>query len=516
MHQIFNLTMLLIALLARTGAASNSYIYLPDKLIQEEISIGSLIVDVSEEIESYNQQHKQTDNLDAATGENQQYAFLDDQKTSTENTYFLLDSVTGRVMSKRYLDRESMCINKHCTNACDTEVRAYVLDPAKSDTNRSAVDKAIQQGAGDCNMNLKILVIPSYNIVTLNIVIQDINDNKPYFRVELMNEAVPENVPIGYKIPIDLAYDPDTGLNSIQYYSMIQAAPAGTLLSSFELIKQTFELVHDETKLLLVVKQKLDREIVAQYNLSISACDGGTPSNCGILKLILNVIDINDHNPVFLKEVYSFSVPENLTPHSVIGQLTAFDMDEGVNGKIKYSINGLAETNKSFLKYFELDADTGVLRLNRQLDFEEKQYFSLNVEAKDCGAGSSPAYATVEIAVIDVNDNPPEITVSFLNALHRNSTKSNTSLMHVYIKENYEPNKFIALASILDRDENAKLNWKVYMNGRLLDSTDKPDEQMLSISILNSNSFTINTGNKSDSLLDREKTPSINVSRSKN
>jgi len=66
------------------------------------------------------------------------------------------------------------------------------------------------------------LVIPSYSIVSLNIIIQDINDNKPLFRVSSMTESVPENVPIGYRIPIDFAYDPDVGVNTIQFYSLSQ------------------------------------------------------------------------------------------------------------------------------------------------------------------------------------------------------------------------------------------------------------------------------------------------------
>lgn len=99
--------------------ALNSYIYLPDKYIQEEISIGSLILDISEEIANYQQQHHQgstsiySDNKNDAASlftepvENQHFTFLEDVQSSTENTYFLLDSITGRITSKRYLDRKA-------------------------------------------------------------------------------------------------------------------------------------------------------------------------------------------------------------------------------------------------------------------------------------------------------------------------------------------------------------------------------------------------------------------------
>lgn len=185
-------------------------ISLPDKLIQEEIPIGSLIVDVAEELEteanrvsssssssSTKSSHRQTN---PGSGENQHYTFLEDSRSSTENTYFLLDPITGRLTSKRYLDREAMCLHKHCAQPCGAEL----------------------PGGGSCTMQLRMLVIPSYQIVSLNVIVQDINDNKPQFRVDTVNLTVPENVPVGYRIPLDLAYDPDVGKNAIQAYTLIQ------------------------------------------------------------------------------------------------------------------------------------------------------------------------------------------------------------------------------------------------------------------------------------------------------
>jgi len=84
------------------------------------------------------------------------------------------------------------------------------------------------------------------------------------------------------------------------------------------------------------------------------------------------------------------------------------------------------------------------------------------------------------------------------------------------MSENTESNKFIAHVSIFDRDsvENGQLDWQVYVNERLISSNEmhSRDDQLLSINKLNSNSFTINTGLKSDALFDRERIPSINVS----
>ena len=187
-----------------------------------------------------------------------------------------------------------------------------------------------------------------------------------------------------------------------------------------------------------------------------------------------------------------------------------------------------ADTLSPQQKYFRLDEDTGVLSLNAPLDYESEQYFSLNVEARDCGVGSLPAYATIEVSVIDTNDNPPEISVSFLNSFFRNysgNTTSqmnqvnqeqggNVSMLNVFMSENIAANTFIAHVSISDRDsvENGQLDWRVFVNDKLVLVNEPSGDQLLSINKLNANSFTISTGVNSHALFDREKMARINVS----
>jgi len=245
--------------------------------------------------------------------------------------------------------------------------------------------------------------------------------------------------------------------------------------------------------------------------LTISACDGGVPSNCGSLKLTLNIADINDHNPVFQHSNYKFTVLENQPAGTLIGQISATDSDQGLNGHVTYSIvnsNSNSMEKNSLLKYFNLDSETGVLTLKTPLDYEDKQLFSLNVEAKDSGAGSLPAYTIIDITVLDVNDNSPEISVSFLNSLKRNVTDDNTQ--NIYMNENYESSKFIAHVSISDMDVNAKLEWKVLMNEKLIADSKSQTKQneCVAINKLNKNSFTVNTGKMK---LDREAMPTVRI-----
>ncbi|CAF0838178.1 unnamed protein product [Brachionus calyciflorus] len=448
---------IIIIYLVPTSSTLGTYLNLIDKKIPEEIPIGSLITDLNEELNLLNT----TRDYDA---ENLHFTFLDDIKTSTENVYFLLDPITGRLTSKRYLDRESMCLNKHCSNTCQPD--------------------------GDCVINVKVLVIPSYNIINFNVEIQDINDNRPFFASDYQIEKIPENVLIGHKIPLEVAYDPDSGVNSVQNYKILE--------------KETPFEIELNDGLFLVVTEKLDREIKPGYNLTIEACDGGKPINCGRSKINIILTDVNDNSPQFEQLIYKFKIYENELSSAVIGQAKAVDLDEGLNSKIKYSLmNNPGD-------YFTLNEDNGELSLKKWFDYEKENFFTINIEARDMGLGSLQAYTTVEINVLDMNDNEPEISVSFLNVFHRNLSSLNHIL--IYIPENLEENKFIAHVQIEDKDHVKNLEWNIYVNDtelKIPSVLNSEEKNFFRINKLNSESFTLNTGSR---ILDRETTPQLKIS----
>ena len=139
-----------------------------------------------------------------------------------------------------------------------------------------------------------------------------------------------------------------------------------------------------------------------------------------------------------------------------IGKIEATDLDEGLNGLVKYKIvninnndnivssSAVLSDNNNY-KYFALNETTGILTLNSELDYEVEQFYSLTIEAKDCGAGSLPAYAQVEIYVSDSNDNSPEISVSFLNTLFK-SMQDKDFLLCLFL--NFLQLNFITLTKV--------------------------------------------------------------------
>lgn len=87
--------------------------------------------------------------------------------------------------------------------------------------------------------------------------------------------------------------------------------------------------------MLLVLEQRLDRESRDAYALTLLAVDGGSPARTASLRMIINVVDVNDNAPSFtVTSHYETTVPENHPIGSSILQVHAEDLDLGMNGQV--------------------------------------------------------------------------------------------------------------------------------------------------------------------------------------
>ncbi|RNA15934.1 protocadherin-9-like [Brachionus plicatilis] len=455
--------LLIVCMMLPQANSMATYVTLTDKTIAEEIPIGSLIADLSQE--------------SAATTTDSHFTFLHDIKTSVENTYFLLDAVTGRLTSKRYLDRESMCLNKHCANKCQPD--------------------------GTCRIPVQILLIPNYTIFQFTVHIEDINDNMPTFASDYQLKRIAWDASVGHRIAVQHAYDPDFGLNSIQTYHLLD--------------KHTpFELVLDQS-LYLSVSRPLHRQSAAGYNLTIEACDAGKPVHCSATLVHVVLIDANENKPRFERSSYHFQVAENRLQSAVIGRVKALGLDS-FKKETNFTLTKTSEVINSITyslinnpgSYFCLNAHTGELSVNKWFDYEKEKYFSLNIEARQPALSALHAYTNVEVSVLDLNDNEPHIALSFLNELYRNQTHDHVI---IYMLENLQSNKFIAHAQIKDKDEvsSDKLEWNVFVDDTELKlaAVGQRQDNYFTINKLNSHSFSLSTGSRQ---LDREIMPEVKVS----
>lgn len=133
--------------------------------------------------------------------------------------------------------------------------------------------------------------------------------------------------------------DADTGNNARITYKIF---PANTSVDASN--NQVFGMFPNSGWLYL--RSTLDRETKDKYNLIVAAADNGTPSQTATTKIMIEVQDANDNDPVFEKELYEFSLEENLRRGTYVGKVSALDADIGINSAITYS---LIPNNSSFV-----------------------------------------------------------------------------------------------------------------------------------------------------------------------
>ena len=162
----------------------------------------------------------------------------------------------------------------------------------------------------------------------------------------------------------------------------------------------------DQYSGIVSTRKPLDREVQAQYTLEITARNGSSSSKA---LLVVNIDDVNDHNPVFSRKMYQVEITENRGNIKSLLCLVAKDKDYGDNAKVNYEI---ISGNKTL---FYVHPTLGILS-SESLNFEDARGHDLRIKATDHGDPSRSSVTTVEVLVKNVNDPPKfgsnEITVS--------------------------------------------------------------------------------------------------------
>ncbi|KFO35535.1 protocadherin Fat 4 [Fukomys damarensis] len=252
----------------------------------------------------------------------------------------------------------------------------------------------------------KSSAFPRTQRAEVEITLQDINDNPPVFPTDMLDLTVEENIGDGSKIMQLTAMDADEGANALVTYTIISGAD-----DSFRIDPESGDLI---------ATKRLDRERRSKYSLLVRADDGLQSSD---MRINITVSDVNDHTPKFSRPVYSFDIPEDTTPGSLVAAILATDDDSGVNGEITYIVNEDDEDGMFFL-----NPVTGVFNLTRVLDYEAQQYYILTVRAEDGGG----QFTTIRVYfnILDVNDNPPIFSLnSYSTSLMENLPVGSTVLV---------------------------------------------------------------------------------------
>ncbi|XP_004397817.1 PREDICTED: protocadherin beta-4 [Odobenus rosmarus divergens] len=274
--------------------------------------------------------------------------------------------------------------------------------------------------------------------VFINVV--DVNDNAPELTISSLTSSVPENAPETV-VSIFRIRDRDSGDNGKMICSIPDSLPF--------LLKPTFKNFYT-----LVTERPLDRESQAEYNITITVTDLGTPRLKTQHNITVTVSDVNDNAPAFSQAAYTLRVRENNSPALHIGSVSATDRDSGANAQVTYSLLPPQDPQLPLASLVSINADTGQLFALRSLDFEALRAFEFRVGAADRGSPALSSQALVRVLVVDDNDNAPFVLYPL-----QNGSAPCTELVPRAAEAGYLVTKVVAVDG--DSGQNAWLSYQL-------------------------------------------------------
>ena len=276
---------------------------------------------------------------------------------------FTIDPASGQVTTTKILDHEEMTRHDFAIIAID-----------------GALPASLQRSA----------------TTSLIIFVDDVNDWPPVFPKPVERIQIPEHRSPEQEEFVASATDKDSDKNAEIRYSILNPGPPNDAF------------VIDPRTGAVSTRRPLDRETVAFYNITIQAMDQGKLSErkSATISLLVEVLDENDHKPVFDRDNYVLNLREDRPPNSSVAVLnvTATDADEGDNSHVSYRIN----SQGSRTPVFTINEFTGELFLTSALDYEVDDEYQLEILASDQGKPPRFSSTTVLVKVQDVNDKTPE------------------------------------------------------------------------------------------------------------
>ncbi|CAH2108614.1 unnamed protein product [Euphydryas editha] len=274
---------------------------------------------------------------------------------------FRIDNKTGVIFTTGYFDRE--------------KISNYRFDAVATDQGR---------------------YIARSQRVSVEVTINDVNDNKPIFTKYPFKEQIGTLTPPGQSLIRVSASDNDIGTNAEILFELLDTS------------NHKFRI--NPTTGVLTATQSLASENGKLIHLKVIAKDKGNPPQSSIGLIELRVGEFNDQTQSlnFQNSTYNVTIEENLQYGKDILQVTALRSD-GRRQRIFYEFG-----NGNDKYAFEIDSNTGVIRVNNSANLDYESYpgprRELVVVARTDSAPILYGYCNVIVNLLDQNDHAPRFS----------------------------------------------------------------------------------------------------------
>ncbi|XP_027133869.1 protocadherin alpha-2 isoform X4 [Larimichthys crocea] len=269
----------------------------------------------------------------------------------------------------------------------------------------------------------------------------DVNDNTPEIIITSLMSPVKEDAEIGTVVALVTVTDKDGSNNGLTTAKTLGLMP-------FKL-KLNYKNYYS-----LTVDGPLDRESVSQYNVTIIATDEGIPPLSSTSIISVHISDVNDNAPLFSEPVINVYVKENSAVGATIFTITAVDHDIEDNAKVTYSSLESISKSLPITSVVNINSETGDIISLQSFNYEELKTFQFKVQATDSGVPPLSSNVTVNVLILDENDNNPTILAPYSEHGSVNSES---------IPYSAEAGYFVAKIRAVDADSgyNALLSYRL-------------------------------------------------------
>ncbi|XP_049324648.1 protocadherin alpha-2 isoform X13 [Astyanax mexicanus] len=322
--------------------------------VKENVSLGTKILSVS------------ASDLDQGINSDIVYSFLGHGK-SIYKDLFTINAESGDIVVNGRIDYEE-------NQAIELRVQAK--------------DKGSPPQSTHCKVLLEVL---------------DENDNAPDIVMTPLMDSVKEDTKPATAVALVAVSDRDGGKNGIVHVLIKGSFPFKLELS----YKNHYSLV---------VNGPLDREILSQYNIPLIATDEGVPPLSSSSVINVHISDVNDNAPHFSANIITAYLKENSQVGGQLIKVSADDLDLGENAEVSYSLLDTSSDVGPISTMININTRNGEIYSMQSFNYETTKRLQFQVQATDSGTPPLSSNATVNVFILDENDNRPDILPPYSEA----------------------------------------------------------------------------------------------------